>query len=747
MATPALWGSSFTLNSTTTSIQHNSKVAALRDGGFVAVWEDLSVSGGDTSGRAIRGQLFNADGTNRGNEFLVNSTTLGDQVTPTVAVFPDGRFVVAWTEKPSINAMSNARASIFNSNGTPTAPDFLVLDVPPGQIRYDRGTAISVIDNESFSVGFETGPGGPMNVRFTIKNSALEKNYQKGVGDLGALGGTAVVALDNGNIVQFNSAWEGEPGYNPKNIAFSILTKEGVVVRDNVVAHTTSTGNQTSPSVAKLSDGRMVVTYVHGDAASGDGSGQSIRAQIINADGSLVGTDFQVNTATVGDQIQPSVTALIDGGFAVLYNDRKLGTVDDKDMARIRIFSKTGVALDRDYHIAIPQGPDGYEAQTGPALTTLADGRIMVSWTNIIGSGTDKIDIKGQIIDPRTAAVTVDGTSADDHYYGTAFNDTFKGYGGNDILEGGGGLHDMAVYTDAYAKYTVTNNSNGTVTVAGPDGTDTLRDIEVLRFADRTVLLGTNTAPTAPVISTNQISEDTLVSSIVATFSATDAEHDTLTYTLDASDGPFRIDGNLLVLTGPLDFETKAQHSVTVRASDPFGGTSTSVFTINVLDVVETTPFTLYGTPGVDFLQGEAGNDMIYGYAGNDTLRGEAGNDKLYGGAGKDILYGGDGQDIFVFDTKPNKKTNVDKIVDFSVKDDTIHLAKSIFKKITKKGVLKSSEFYAGAAAHDANDRIIYDKKTGALYYDADGTGSAAQVKIATLPKKLKMTHKDFYII
>ncbi|WP_198411745.1 calcium-binding protein [Microvirga flavescens] len=649
MAAPALWGFSFTLNSTTDNIQHNSKVAALRDGGFVAVWEDLSASGGDTSGRAIRGQLFNADGTTRGDEFLVNSTTIGDQVTPTVAVFPDGRFVVAWTEHPEFTTASYVRASIFNSNGTPTGPDFLVYNVPGSQ-PYLRENAISVIDNESFYVGLTKSAASPSNIRFSIKDSVLEKNYQESIGHISVdTGGIAVVALNNGNVVQFNSLYEDSDVGTPGHIYFSILTKEGVLVRENVLAHTTLTGEQTRPSATKLSDGRMVVTYIHWDPASGDGSGQSIRAQIINADGSLVGTDFQVNTVTVGDQIQPSVTALIDGGFAVLYNDFKLGAAGDKDMARIRIFSKDGVALDQDYHIAIPQGPDGYEAQTGPALTTLADGRIMVSWTNVIGAGIDKIDIKGQIIDPRTAAVTVDGTSADDHYYGTAYDDTFRGYGGNDTLEGGGGLYDTAVYADAYTKYTVTTNSDGTVTVAGPDGIDTLRDIEVLKFADRTVSLGTDTV--------------------------------------------------------------------------------------------------LYGTPVADFLQGGAGNNVIYGYAGNDTLRGEAGNDKLYGGAGKDTLYGGDGKDIFVFDTKPNKKTNVDKIVDFSVKDDTIHLAKSIFKKITKKGVLKSGEFYAGAAAHDANDRIIYNKKTGALYYDADGTGSAAQVQIATLSKKLKMTYKDFYVV
>ncbi len=61
--------------------------------------------------------------------------------------------------------------------------------------------------------------------------------------------------------------------------------------------------------------------------------------------------------------------------------------------------------------------------------------------------------------------------------------------------------------------------------------------------------------------------------------------------------------------------------------------------------------------------------------------------------------------------------------------------------------MLKKDAFFAGSKAHDASDRIVYDKKTGALFYDDDGSGKHAAVQIAQLSKNLKMTYLDVFIV
>jgi Ca2+-binding RTX toxin-like protein len=153
------------------------------------------------------------------------------------------------------------------------------------------------------------------------------------------------------------------------------------------------------------------------------------------------------------------------------------------------------------------------------------------------------------------------------------------------------------------------------------------------------------------------------------------------------------------------------------------------------------------GTPGNDVLRGDDGINGFYGMGGNDTLYGYGGYDALAGGAGNDKLYGGRGNDNFIFESKLNAKTNVDRIMDFrSSEDDMISLSRSVFKKAGSFGGLKEAAFYAGKKAHDKDDRIIYDKKTGSLYYDADGTGKTAQIKFATVYNKTTLTHDDFAI-
>ena len=145
-------------------------------------------------------------------------------------------------------------------------------------------------------------------------------------------------------------------------------------------------------------------------------------------------------------------------------------------------------------------------------------------------------------------------------------------------------------------------------------------------------------------------------------------------------------------------------------------------------------------------LTGNALANSLRGNAGDDTLIGLSGNDTLNGGLGNDTLTGGDGKDIIRFDSLLNALTNVDTITDYNVADDTIHLENAIFTALTTTGMLAAESFRRGAVAVDADDYVIYDDVTGALYYDADGNGVAAAVQFAALSGAPALTNADFLV-
>jgi Ca2+-binding RTX toxin-like protein len=149
---------------------------------------------------------------------------------------------------------------------------------------------------------------------------------------------------------------------------------------------------------------------------------------------------------------------------------------------------------------------------------------------------------------------------------------------------------------------------------------------------------------------------------------------------------------------------------------------------------------------------GNSLNNSLWGLSRHDQIMAGVGNDKIHGGAGNDLLMGGAGKDVFVFDTRANKRTNVDKIADFRYQDDSLYLENKYFTKLgsgtaSKPKKFKSDMFVQNTKAQDAEDRIVYDKRTGKLYYDEDGTGSKAQILIATLTNKATLKYSDLFVI
>jgi hypothetical protein len=100
-------GGEFQVNTYTTAYQGRPSVAMDPDGGFLVVWQSNGSAGTDTGSFSIQGQRYHASGTPLGGEFQVNGYTTSNQFGPSAAMDVDGSFVVVWESYGSAGADSS----------------------------------------------------------------------------------------------------------------------------------------------------------------------------------------------------------------------------------------------------------------------------------------------------------------------------------------------------------------------------------------------------------------------------------------------------------------------------------------------------------------------------------------------------------------------------------------------------------------------------------------------------------------
>ena len=166
------------------------------------------------------------------------------------------------------------------------------------------------------------------------------------------------------------------------------------------------------------------------------------------------------------------------------------------------------------------------------------------------------------------------------------------------------------------------------------------------------------------------------------------------------------------------------------------GGTDTVQASVGYMLASYVENLTLTGSANINGY-GNSSANLLQGNTGANLLDGGSGNDTLIGGNGKDTLYGGAGADLFVFNVAPSASSNMDTLGDFQSMTDKIQLSRAVYGALGATATtLAQGQFWSAAGAvkgHDADDRLIYNPTTGALYYDSDGSGNAPAVQIALL--------------
>jgi hypothetical protein len=311
----ALLGGEFHVNTYTTSIQHNSSVAAESNGDFVIVWQSFGQA--SAGNYTVFGQRFTSAGIALGSEFRISVSTAYAFVAR-IASDSDGDFVVVWDSL--VGQDGSARGIFgrrFDSSGTPQAVEFIVNSFTITNQRYP---AVALDADGDFVVVWESfnnhdGQGyGVFAQRFNSAGARLGIEFQINSFTPNNQYRSTVAAEADGDFVV---AWQsnGQDG-NVLGVFARRFTSAGVGLATEFQVNTYTTNFQRFPEIAADDSGDFVVTWESKDQ---DGSYIGVFARRYRASGTPVGGEFQVNSYTYDDQWNVTVDWDSDSDFVVAW--------------------------------------------------------------------------------------------------------------------------------------------------------------------------------------------------------------------------------------------------------------------------------------------------------------------------------------------------------------------------------------------------------------------------------------------
>ncbi len=599
-------------------------------------------------------------------------------------------------------------------------------------------------------------------IKYTILNadgSVFLAEATANTGTYGRQTDPQIATLEGGGFVM---VWTTYYGDRQGNISYRVYDADGQPVTAVRNAGAIQQGPQSDPTVTGLDGGGFVIGWTEqnpDEASVVSPSAGAVMAREFNADGTAAGKSVRISGDWGGDSapVFASDSGKSDGFVAVWSDDAgpdqahqgaaglygrdvtagmpgsdfvSGGTLVDAgtgsanpDIVQghgltITVWDEqTSAANGRDIWIEV----NGKEArvntvtsgdQTNAAIAALAMGGFIVVWDSV--SATSGHDIKGQLYDANGKAV------GGEFLINDSASQLFSGDQTDPDVVGLSDGRFVVTWTD--------NSSGGGIYAATFDPRTGPVKIEATSAGEQ--LMGTEW---------NDVLGGGKGSDVLFGLTGNDV--------LSGSDGDDRLisDGGNDTLIGGAGNDSMDGGAGTdlVDYSDSGAGIAVTLNSSSQAGVAVGRAVEDY-IRNVENVTGTAFDDRITGDSQVNVLRGGDGDDSLNGGAGKDKLYGGDGSDTFVFSAAVNA-ANADTLGDFNGAEDRIALKSGSFAALGS--TITSSEFRLGTAAQDSSDRLIYDRATGNLYYDADANGSKAKVLVAILNDNTALDYSDFILI
>jgi Bacterial Ig domain/RTX calcium-binding nonapeptide repeat (4 copies)/FG-GAP-like repeat len=381
-------GPEFLVNTVTADSQAGGQTVQLAGGRFMVVWTGSFIndpnaypSNTNFANADVRAQIFNADGSKFGGEFVVNTTTAGVQLFPTATHLSDGHVLVTWTDGigPLFGGVTEPQASIrgreYDANGVAVSSEFVIANAVTNGLEY----GVAATNDGGFVVTYQTGgasaanpPGNLVGQIFTTANVATGTQFiidntnpfiTKPFVTVESDGDIIVAWQDQSgyliarlsSIGVFQSSSQLPFGYDVRNILtlatggyavvgvhstdvraptdiFAIFNSADGTLSRQVTLASLPANAQTNVTASPTSNGGIVASWLLED---GNDTIFNIAAQAFTPIGDPIGTPFAVNTTMTGNQNNPSIAQLTNGDFVIVFNDNS-GTGGDTSGYAIR---------------------------------------------------------------------------------------------------------------------------------------------------------------------------------------------------------------------------------------------------------------------------------------------------------------------------------------------------------------------------------------------------------------------------
>jgi len=306
-------GPEFRVNTFTTGNQSAPAAASDITGNVMIVWSsDLQ----DGSGLGIFGQRFSSQGTPSGPEFRVSSYTTGDQFGPAAAADKSGAFLVVWSSDGQDGSDSGIFGQRYAPFGTPLGPEFRLNTET---VENQGSPSVAATQSGSFvivweSFGQDDAAGGIFGQRYNASGFPEGPEFRVNSFTTGRQLAPAVSATFSSFVVAWQSFGQDGSGYG---VIAQRFDNSGAPAGPEFVVNSFVTTDQGAPAITDDVNGAFAVVW---ESAAQDTGGIGIFGQRYSAAGAALGPEFRVNTFTTAAQRRPAAAASFVGPFTVVWD-------------------------------------------------------------------------------------------------------------------------------------------------------------------------------------------------------------------------------------------------------------------------------------------------------------------------------------------------------------------------------------------------------------------------------------------